>query len=234
MKASEQWMGFWNSQDAIDDAYWERHIRHFLDQARDALDLGPDDVVLDIGAGTGHFAQAIAAQVAEVHCLESSARYAQECRRRLEGTPNAFVHQAPPGRPGGFPRASRPYSVVNCLSVIQYFDSPDDFEAMLAGLREVAAPGARLLVGDIRIRGSLLSDFAGSIAGGLRSGLLQEKLRLMWRLFRSDYRSARKAQLLDYSEDELLRAARRQGLDACFVDRPLTMNATRRHLLVRF
>jgi len=234
MRASEHWREFWDNQEAIDDAYWEQHIRHFLACAADVLPFGPDDVVLDIGAGTGHFARAVAPLVREVHCLEASPRYARECERRLANLPNAFVHQVPPGRPGSFKALGRSFTRINCLSVIQYFDEPGDFEAMLAALKPAAAPDALLLVGDIRIRGSLLADLAGSIAGGLRAGLLGAKLRLLWRMFRSQYRTARKAKLLDFSQRELLQAAENQGLDASFVKRRLTMNATRRHMLIRF
>lgn len=234
MRASERWQAYWNVQDAVDDAYWERHIRHFLRQSGEVFPCLPEDVVLDIGAGTGHFARALAPVVSEVHCLESSQRYVEACRERLAGMENAFVHEVPPGRPETYEHLGKRFTRINCLSVIQYFDATDDFEAMLRALKPVAAPGALLLVGDIRVRGSMLSDLAGSIAGGLAHGLFAQKLRLLWRMMRSGYGGARAARLLDYREDELLEAVRAQGLSAEFIRHPLTMNTTRRHLLVRF
>lgn len=234
MRASSAWREFWDHQDAIDDAFWERHISHFLRRAGDMLDLGPEDTVLDIGSGSGHFALAVASGVREVHCVETSPRYAAECRARLADVPNAHVHLISPGTPGPYDGLGRTFTRINCLSVIQYFDRREDFEAMLVALKPVAAPGARLLVGDIRVKGSLAADVCGSLAGGVRSGMLREKLRLLWRMFRRGYRGARKARLMDYTEQGLLAAAARQGVAASFVDQPLTLNATRRHLLVRF
>lgn len=234
MTASSGWRDFWDNQDAIDDAYWERHIDNFLVHAKDVLNLGSDDVVLDIGSGTGHFALAVAPLVREVHCVETSRRYAKECAQRLKGQANAHTHLASTGPPGPYDGYGRKFTRVNCLSVIQYFDSPDDVEAMLHALKKAAAPGALLLIGDIRTKGSLAADLMGSLRGGMLAGMLYEKLRLMWRMLKTDYRSARKANLMSYTPEDLLAVVERQGLSATFVDRQLTMNANRMHLLVRF
>lgn len=234
MTASKDWKAFWDTQDAIDDAYWERHIAHYLEAAESVLPLGPDDVVLDIGAGSGHFALAVAPRVREIHCVETSTRYAEECAARLAGRPNAHVHLVAPGQPGGYEEFAPRFTRINCLSVIQYFDTREDFAAMLAALKRCTAPGARLLVADIRIKGTLASDLLGSLAGGLRAGIFKEKLKLLWRMLRTGYQGTRKAGLMDYPEEWLLETVRRLGLEAQFLDAPLTMNATRRHLLVHF
>lgn len=232
--ANKQWMRFWDSQQVIDDAYLEQHIRHFLGKADDLLDLQPTDIVVDIGSGPGHFAQAVASTVKQVHCVETSTRYVEESRKRLADLDNVHVHQDTPGAPGPYTDFVTGATKIVCNSVIQYFDSSEDFETLLAAVKRVAAPGAVLLVADIRVDNSLLGDIAGSLKGGLHSGLFMQKIRLLLRMCLGKYRTARKSKLQHYSEQFLLDAAARTGGKAQFIDRALTMNAARKHLLVQF
>ena len=57
--------------------------RTILEKIVDALDPAPDDVVLEIGAGTGALTMALAPRVAKVVAVEKDRRLARDCGLRI-------------------------------------------------------------------------------------------------------------------------------------------------------
>lgn len=109
-----------------------------------ALDrlLAPEDKVLEIGAGTGHYTLALARRCARVTALDAAPEMAGYLGRRVarEGLENVEVGVARlPDAPG----PAGPFDGVVCLGVLGYVADLD------AGLRALAArlsPGGWLLV----------------------------------------------------------------------------------------
>jgi 16S rRNA (adenine1518-N6/adenine1519-N6)-dimethyltransferase len=68
--------------------------RNILDVIERLAELGPDDVVLEIGGGEGVLSQRLAARVAHVHVVEVDGRLEEGLRELLGEFDNATLHMA--------------------------------------------------------------------------------------------------------------------------------------------
>lgn len=95
-----------------------------------AAEVGPDDVVLDIGCGTGYTAAVCAKIAATVVAIESEPRFAGDASQTLSdlGADNVVVVEAPPAE--GYP-AQAPYDVILFSGAV-----PEIPEKILAQLAE--------------------------------------------------------------------------------------------------
>ncbi len=121
------------------------------------------------------------------------------------------------------------------MSVVQYYKSAADVETLLRSIKEVAAPGAKALICDLMVGGSVISDILSIVGRSLRQGQLLSMLRLLVRLRFSPYYTVRKENgFLVLSRQEWLDIAKRVGVAAHFVDEPLTLQQERMNLLIQF
>jgi SAM-dependent methyltransferase len=104
------------------------------------LPLRGDERVLDVGAGTGAFAYAVAARVREVVAVEQDEELAERARR--EAPPNVEVVVA-----DGERLELEPFSfdVCGCLRVLHHTRRP---EVMVAELARMTRPGGSVVVAD--------------------------------------------------------------------------------------
>lgn len=118
----------------------------------DALDLGPDDLVLDVGCGLGYSTAVIARLAEAVIALEEDAAMAAEAEAQLtsHGADNAVVEQGPLA--AGIARHG-PFDAIIIEGAVEAL--PDAFVAQLK-------PGARIV--------AIFADGAGGQARlGLRT-----------------------------------------------------------------
>jgi ubiquinone/menaquinone biosynthesis C-methylase UbiE len=102
--------------------------------------LTGDERVLDVGAGTGAFAFAVASHVREVVAVEQDEELA--ARARADAPPNVEVRIG-----DGEHLTLEPYSfdLVGCLRVLHHTRRP---ELMVAELARMTRPGGTILVAD--------------------------------------------------------------------------------------
>ncbi|MBL8672430.1 MAG: protein-L-isoaspartate O-methyltransferase [Alphaproteobacteria bacterium] len=120
-----------------------------------AAEIGPDDVVLDIGCGSGYSAAVIAKLASTVVALESDPELAREATARLAdlGIDNAVVVQGP--LEIGFPKQA-PYQAVVLEGAVH--------EVPTAILQQLA-PNGRCVA--VQQAGSPASSFSGLKGGGV-------------------------------------------------------------------
>jgi putative AdoMet-dependent methyltransferase len=108
---------------------------------------GPDDVLIDIGAGTGTFAIEAARLCRKVHAVDVSAAMLDCARRKADaaGVSNIEYHQA------GFltyEHAAEPADIVTSMAALHHLPDAWKQVAMLR-MAEMLRPGGRLLLRDV-------------------------------------------------------------------------------------
>jgi ubiquinone/menaquinone biosynthesis C-methylase UbiE len=207
----------------------------FIRASTPLLRYAPEDVVLDIGAGPGYLAVHLKDRVKEIHCLEASEKYLRVGRDRLRNEKNVFFHLLRADYTDLSFLQDRKFTIVICKSVIQYYRSVDEVDALIENVRKIAAPGCRFLIADIPGNAGWLSDIWGVLRGGYRAGFLKESLFFFLRARMSEYYRLRSsAGLLTLSRQQLEQLISRLALRADILDLPLTYVENRKHLLIRY
>ncbi len=123
--------------DRINPFIWNEEMR---DEAIDMLDISQDDVVLDVGCGTGFATEGLLQQTEHVHGLDQSPH-------QLEKAFEKFGTQGPVqfylGDAERLPFADDQFDIVWSSGSIEYWPDP---VATLRELRRVGKPGGQVLV----------------------------------------------------------------------------------------
>lgn len=238
MTRPDDWLDFWKSREVTSyrDAVWRMSMEYFVKATGPIMEYSPDDVVLDIGCGEGYLAESLRGRVREVHGLDISQRSLDHCRAKFESAPGVHFHKLDERDYTSLaflPEAR--FTKIVCLSVVQYYDRESDLDDLIRSIRRVAARGARCLIADIPTDRTSGSDALSLLAVAAKQGRLIDALRYLVRMRLSEYHAVRaKRGLVRYSPEKLRRRAADLGLEAEFLTRQLTVNASRSHWLLRF
>jgi SAM-dependent methyltransferase len=235
----DNWRDFWSAPLAHEfqtEDSWKLNAELFVERSHAILGYRPDDVVLDVGSGPGATAELLRRRVAEVHCAEVSRTFVDAARARFVDAPNVVLHELGEDYTDLSFLAPRRFSLVLCNNVVQYYRSVEEVERLILAVKAIAAPGARLLIGEILtdsgvavryFRDSLRAARRERYLGLLVSGFLQlAKIRYM------KYRNAFRTLELPVSALEGI--VRRLDLRAEILDTQLSFFPHRVHLLVHF
>lgn len=233
------WVEYWGRDDFWRDSpLWRMNAEVFFRRAGELVGLSGDDRVLNIGCGPGHLERLLAPRVAEVVAADVAGQFVEACRRACRGSGNVRVARLE-GDYTDLSSLGMGFTLVLCVSVVQYYRAPKEMEALIASAERVAAPGARLLIADLPLRRGLLGfvwDGVCTLATGLSEGhlgLLLQSAASRW-LRRSAYRDSCAAnRQLSFTVAELEGLVARLNLDAQVVRRSLSIYANRPSLLIR-
>ena len=233
--AKQTWLDFWQKENEFDDSM-SMNYAYFLARVEKYIPLSKTQKVLDIGSGPGNLEDAWFNRVAEIHGLDISTRYNEIARSKHAAHPGIHFHDLPADDYLNFSVvANQRFDVIIVMSVVQYYKSAADVETLLREIKQVAAPGAKALICDLMVGGSVISDILSIVGRSLRQGQLLSMLKLLVRLRFSPYYTVRKENgFLVLSRQEWLDIARRVGVTAHFVDEPLTLQQERMNLLIQF
>ncbi len=145
------WTAFWDSRADIESDFkaiggggWnEIGFLHAFREIVQTLDLQKDDVVLDIGCGTGLVSLAMSPLVASVKGIDLSPRLVERSRDNLKGVDNAAFNVGSLTETG---EAESSYTKVLAYSVLQYLDGEDAVRQACAEAARVLVPGGRGLL----------------------------------------------------------------------------------------
>lgn len=229
------WLDFWQKENEFDDSM-STNYNYFLARVEKYTPLSKTLNVLDIGSGPGNLEDAWHDQVGEIHGLDISKRYNEMARIKHKNHPNVYFHDLPADDYLDFsPIANKKFGAIIVMSVVQYYRSADDVEKLIRAIKQVAAPGAKALICDLMVGGSVLKDVLSIIGRSLKQGQLLSMLKLLVRLRFSPYYAVRKENgFLILSKQEWLDIAWRVGVEAKFISEPLTLQQERQNLLIQF
>lgn len=230
------WIDWWRVQKISSEAKWQRNMDIFIANTESILNYSSNDIVLDIGCGPCHLALQLHKRVKEIHCMDISETFLQMCQEKFSASDNVYLYKMDNVEYLDFSFLSgKKFSIIICLSVIQYYKSKSEVVKLIENVRALALPGARLLIADIIVKNSLFSQIYGLVKSSIKENYFSETLRILYRHIRSDYYRFRKNNgLMAFTEQELLTFVDELGLDAVILNTQMTLNANRKHLLVKF
>ena len=229
-----RWLDFWNEQRTFSERFLQGNADLFFERSQQLLGLGPDDHVIDLGAGSGHLCARIAPLVAAVCAVEGAPSSLEAARRRLQHLTNVRFVRTDLAT-GALPAAesSAGYSVVISNSVLQYLPSHDAVERLVDAVSALAAPAARLLFADLPGERALIADAASQLRHGFGRGFALDVLWALPVASLSRYAQLRqRAGVLTFSVERLCALGQRFGGRVRIIEGQLTANASRRHLFV--
>jgi len=230
------WIEFWDSQSVYKEENWQAHMEYFLRLTLPILNYNIRDTILDIGCGPGLLANYLKNKVKEIHLADTSEQFLHLCRKKYAQENNVFCYKLDPNQYtdlSAFPPEK--FSLIICLSVIQYYRSIDEVEQLIKEVQRIALPGAKFLIGDIPAKTGTFSDIYHFLKQTALNKCLTQAVRLLFRYRFSSYRQIRNSnQLLFLSDQCLKNLVNKLGLNAELLETPITFNENRKHLLISF
>jgi SAM-dependent methyltransferase len=108
-----------------------------------ALDLGPEDDLLDVACGWGEFLAVYAPQARRVAGIDVSEAKARLARQRLAERVISGTAEVVQGDAAALPWTEGTFSAVTCMDAFMFFPAP---EKVLAEVFRVLRPGGRMLM----------------------------------------------------------------------------------------
>jgi ubiquinone/menaquinone biosynthesis C-methylase UbiE len=203
-------------------------------RVRELLELSPEDMILNIGCGTGLFEERFAHTVKRMTGIDLAWAMTLGAHRRSIALQNVFFAQA---SAVALPFKDRQFSKVLCYGVLMYLVD-DQVARLLDEVKRVAKPGALILIGEIdegtregpaliirktaevyRISG--LYGVARKALGMVerRTRRVLRRLRTKWLWLLGRYVLAPKPMpLIRHPRGKMLALARSKGLDARIIE----------------
>ena len=235
----ETWIQYWEKDDFWKDStLWKINADLFLRRADKIVGFRKSDAVLNIGCGPGYLEPLLAPRVKQLDSVDTAQQFVRLCGKNCSNHPNVTVallgHDYT-----DLTFLSRSYSLILCISVVQYYRDITEVEALITSARSVALPGARMLIADLPLKRRFIGftwDSLCSCLLSLREGYTKHLLCtvLTRSVQRSLYQSFRsRTNELHFDIPLLESLIRRMGLKANIVRKNLSVYANRPSLLIQ-
>jgi SAM-dependent methyltransferase len=122
------------------NAYMDRPLHAAV---AEALDLQPDDELLDVACGAGYFLTESAAHVGRVAGIDLSAPKVDLARRRLADRIETGTAEIVQGDAGSLPWGDDRFTAVSCSDAFPFFPEP---ERVVSEMCRVLRPGGRAVI----------------------------------------------------------------------------------------
>jgi ubiquinone/menaquinone biosynthesis C-methylase UbiE len=232
----KSWVQWWGNTKADPNAVHEKSAEIFVASTETLWGYKEHDILLDIGCGPGLVAGLLCDRVKEIHCVDIPGKALEKCRRRLSSKQNVFVHPLDEKNYTDFSFLhGRHFSKIFCVSIVQYYDTIRDVEALIREVQRLALPGAQLLIADIPTVGNTCREIWEFFKTAYGGGYLREAFKYFFNpKALSYYMTCRKLGLLTFSPEQLQAMVEKSGLNGEVLDKQLTGNPLRIHLRIKF
>ena len=129
---------------AIYEQRWHFYLTRSLQFLQNWLAVSETDEILDVGCGTGLFAEVLAQKNATqtVTGIDISAKMLKVAQNKLLAYPNINFYQASANH---LPFSDQRFDIVICVSTFHYFDEP---RTALLEMRRVLKPQGKIIILD--------------------------------------------------------------------------------------
>jgi SAM-dependent methyltransferase len=240
-KENRGWVKYWNQDDFWKNSLlWRVNAEIFLKRAIRLLGLKLSDSVLDIGCGVGYLEFFLSPLVKSICAVDVAQQFVDLAARRCRDCANVEVRRLSEDNYTNLEVCPGPFSVILCVSVLQYYRNLSEVESLIRAVKILAAPGAQMLIADLPVErskiGFIWDGFCScvlSIRGGYFRGLLATAYA-RW-LRKSGYKSCynQTPQLL-FTATRLKSLIQKTGLRAKIIKGSFSVYANRLNLLVQF
>jgi len=233
-KKQKTWIEFWNSESLVSSPRWEKNMRRFLQGVENFFTFSKDDIVLDIGCGPGYLEMFLKDRVKEIHCVDTSKRFIDQCKENFKEDKNVFFYLLSADYTDLSFLNSMKFSKIVCSNVVQYYNHANDLEKLILEVKDIAGCNAEFIITDL-MGGNLFSDTWGNIKAGINEDLLCDTLLFFLKAMLSEYRRVLlDNKLLLFSQEELHKLIEKLEISAEILNYRLSINYNRRHLLIHF
>ena len=229
----ENWIKFWDGQTVFSDNFFNEAMKIFLERSNKLLNPVSDDIVLDIGCGSGALPQILHKKVKEIHCVDTSPQMVEKARKAMAGARNVYFYQLDADN---FTDLSmfedKKFDLVIAASVVQYYPDINYLENLTKEIIRISKPEFRALITDIHNRHSLIKDAGIQLWEGLKKMYIFEVINAFVKAkFLSNYMSVKETQgYLTTNRNELESLFAKLKIKGEVRDDNLTVNGGRLHL----
>jgi ubiquinone/menaquinone biosynthesis C-methylase UbiE len=236
-KEVDNWPDFWTGEIVLEKKHWRKNMENFIKAVEPLLDFSPDDIILDIGCGSGLMAEFLKDKVKEIHGVDISENQIQTCREKFNYEKNLFFYELDGKNYTSLScLKDKKFSIIIVLSVIQYYNNPGEVEELIREVRRVVLPGAKMLIADIPVKKGIVSDAWNLVKTAFREKNFFEPIKFLLTALRSSsyQKLLSSIGLMIMPESKLNELIDKLDLNAEVLSTPLTDKGNRRHLLIRF
>lgn len=240
MEKWHNWADYWNYGDFCSNSQlWRINAELFLRKAGRIVEFRKNDSILNIGCGPGYLEALLAPIVKNILAVDISKKFINLTKERCKNYNNVQTTLLSDNYTE-LNIYGKSFSLILCISVVQYYSGIGEIEGLIAAAQKVALPGARMLIADLPIkRGKpgFLWDALCSCLMSIRGGYIWPFLNIVLDVYRHRFLHQsfyEENTQLYFTSSELESLIQRMGLNAKIIRENLSVYANRLNLLIYF
>ena len=230
---AKDWPDFWRQKNEFDNSM-NVNYNYFLQRVEKYVTPDENSMVLDIGSGPGNLEDAWFEKVREIHGVDISERYNTLGREKHKDHPNVFFHDLDAGDYLNFSMLQgKKFDIIIVMSVLQYYHNKDEIVELLKNIRFLSAPGAKILLCDLIVQHSILTEVFQVFLAYMKAGKFFSALSLFFRLrFSSYYKVKKNNGFLMLTLNEWKSLLTQLNVNFVLLEEPLTLQKSRKNILI--
>jgi 2-polyprenyl-3-methyl-5-hydroxy-6-metoxy-1,4-benzoquinol methylase len=229
------WGNFWKDQRQSFYAVMKMATTYFVSKFEQQYPLQPADEIFDYGCGPGFVADSLAGKPVQLTGADINDFFIEECRKNHPDSRFIVITTDAANNKKILDSTlkGKQFDHILLLSIIQYFKSSNDLDAVISMLRSYLKPQGKLIIADVLDENtSSIKDAFSLFIHCIKKGRIGAFVGFISYLLFSDYRKISKQnRLLLVSEQTIRDIANRCGLH-CEKVNGLTLQQSRSNYIL--